>query len=64
MNSNLKKLGALALLGAAGASQAAVDVSAITTGITDSATAVGTIGAAVLLVVLGIKTFKWLQRSL
>ncbi len=46
------------------ASQAAIDVSAVSSGITDAASAVAVIGAAVVLVVLGIKVFKWVQRSL
>ena len=53
----------IALLASAGA-QAAVDTTAITTGITDAATAVGTIGSAAVLVILGIKTYKWVARSL
>lgn len=44
--------------------QAAVDTTTITTGITDASTAVAAIGAAVVLVVLGIKTYKWVTRSL
>lgn len=65
MYSNLKKL-ALAGFGflAVTSANAAVDTTAITTGITDAQTAVATIGAAVVLVVVGIKVYKWIQRSL
>lgn len=43
---------------------AAYDTTAVTTGVADAATAVAAIGAAVVLVVLGIKVFKWIARSL
>lgn len=45
-------------------SQAAIDTAAITAGITDAGTAIATIGAAVVLILLGVKVFKWIARSL
>lgn len=55
------KLAALAALaGTVGAANAAVDVTAITAAGTD----VAAIGAAVFLVVVGIKVFKWVRRAL
>ena len=65
MFNNLKKL-AVAAFGflAVTSANAAVDTTAITTGITEAQTAVATIGAAVVLVVVGIKVYKWIQRSL
>lgn len=36
----------------------------VTTAITDAATDVATIGAAVILVFVGIKVFKWIRSAL
>ena len=63
-NRRVAQLMAAGLSLTAAMAQAAVDTTAITTGVTDAATAVGVIGAAVVLVVLGIKTYKWVTRSL
>lgn len=60
----------IALLAGAGASlltgvaHAEIVTTGITTAVADAATAVGVIGAAVVLVVLAVKTYKWLARSL
>jgi len=48
----------------AGFAQAAMDTATVTTAITEAATAVGVIGAAVLVVVVGIKAYKWVARAL
>lgn len=53
-----------ALIGAGSANAAAVDVAAIVTDIGAQATPVAAIGAAVLLLVVGIKAFKWVRRAL
>ena len=50
----------LALAGLAGASQAAVDVTAITAAGTD----IAAVGAAVFAVFVGIKLYKWIRRAL
>lgn len=63
-NLRVAQLMAAGLTMSAAMAQAAIDVSAVTTGVTEAAVAVGVIGAAVTLVVLGIKVFKWAQRSL
>jgi len=56
---------ALTLLGASAASHAAaIDVAAVVTDIAAQAVPVGLIGAAVLLLVVGIKAFKWVRRAL
>lgn len=56
---------ALALLAASTASHAAaIDVVAVVTFIAAQAVPVGLIGAAVLLLVVGIKAFKWVRRAL
>lgn len=48
-------------LGSIGASQA---VFSVPTEITDAATNVGLVGAAVFTVMVGIKLYKWLRRAL
>ena len=55
---------AMSTLAASMGSYAVYDVTAVTSGVADSATAVLQIGAAVVLVVLGIKVFKWIARAL
>jgi len=52
---------ALVSLAAVGASQAAFTVP---TEITDAATNVGLVGAAVFAIMVGIKLYKWLRRAL
>lgn len=55
----------LALLAVAGVSSAAaVDVAAVVTDIGAQSTSVAAIGAAVLLLIVGIKAFKWVRRAL
>jgi hypothetical protein len=51
--------GAVAL-GALGSANAAVDITAITGAGTD----IATVGAAVFVVAVGIKLFKWIRRAL
>lgn len=53
---------ALALSSAANA--AAVDVASVVTDIGAQAAPVGLIGAAVLLLIVGIKAFKWVRAAL
>lgn len=55
----------LALAGALGSlpAFAAVDVTAITADITAAETAVLSIGAAVVLIFLGINLYKWIRRA-
>lgn len=48
---------------AAGASQAAIDTATITASLTEASTAVGVIGAAVLGVVVVVKTFKYIRGA-
>lgn len=43
---------------------AAVDVSAVVTEIGGAAAPIASIGAAVLLVLVGIKVFKWVRRAM
>lgn len=62
---NLSKLAAFpALLGAASANAAAVDVAAVVTDIGAQSAPIAAIGAAVLLLLVGIKAFKWVRRAM
>lgn len=49
---------------AGAANAAAVDVSDVVTDIAAQAAPIAAIGAAVLLVFVGIKAFKWVRRAL
>lgn len=64
MNQNIKRGLALALVLGVSAAQAAVDVTAASTEIADSKTAVLAIGLAVFGVSVGVKLYKWLTRAL
>jgi len=69
LKNRLNKAAALGLLAAAGVgavapAHAAVDVAAVVTEINGTLTPIGTIGAAVLLVVVGIAAFKWVRRAI
>lgn len=46
------------------ANAAAVDVSAVVTDITAQNAPIALIGAAVLLLIVGIKAFKWVRRAM
>lgn len=41
-----------------------VDVTGVVTAINDTLAPIGAIGAAVLLVIVGIKTYKWVRRAM
>ncbi len=63
-NLNLKLASVLALTLAATASQAAIDVSGVTTEISATLAPIGLIGAGVLLVMVAIKAFKWVRGAM
>jgi hypothetical protein len=46
------------------AANAAVDVTAVVTEITGAATPIAAIGSAVLVVMVGIKVYKWVRRAM
>lgn len=48
----------------AAASQAAITTTAIETAITDAGTAAGVIGLAVVVMLVGIKVYKWIRRAM
>ena len=48
----------------AGFAMAAPDVSAVVTEIEGAAAPIAAIGGAVLLVIVGIKVFKWVRRAM
>jgi hypothetical protein len=43
---------------------AALDITAVTSAVTEAATAVGTIGAAVLVLMVGAKVYKWIRAAM
>jgi len=63
----LKRVGQLLAMGftlAAAQAQAAIDTTAVTTAITDAGAAVAVVGAAVLVLTVGIAVYKWLKRPI
>ena len=64
MEKQLRKIGTGLVLAAPALSFAAVDVTAVVTEITAAATPIGAIGAAVLIVLVGIKGYKWVRRAM
>lgn len=58
------KLAALAAATAATTANAAIDVSGVTTEISATLVPIGLIGAGVLLVIVGIKAFKWVRGAM
>ncbi len=56
---------AASLLTLAGASQAAaIDVTTVTADISAQSAPIAAIGAAVLILIVGIKAFQWVRRAL
>lgn len=53
-----------AAVAASGAHAADVDVSGVVTAITGAAAPIASIGSAVLLVMVGIKVYKWVRRAM
>lgn len=65
MNKNfLKGLVAVGASAVAGASQAAISTTEITGALTEAGTAAAVVGAAVLVVVVGIKAFKYIRSAM
>ena len=62
INRSLVAVGSL--IGAAAANAAAVDVTAVTTDIAAQAAPIAAVGAAVLILFVGIKAFKWVRKAL
>ncbi len=60
----MKKIAVAASTALLAGSALAVDVTAVTTAVGDAGTAAGTVGAAVLVMVVGIKVFKWIRQAL
>lgn len=55
--SHLKEESAMGIIGA-------IDVTSVTTALTDASTAIGTVGAAVLVVIVGVAAYKYIRRAL
>lgn len=66
VNKETLRYGALAagMSLAQAANAAAIDVTAVTTDIAAQAAPIAAIGAAVLLLFVGIKAFKWVRRAM
>lgn len=43
---------------------ASIDVTAVTTAMTDAGAAIGTVGAAYLAMIVGAKVFKWIKLAM
>jgi hypothetical protein len=63
-NSVVKFGSGLGLLSVAAASQAAVDTSGVVLAITEAGTAAAAVGAAVLVMIVGIKVYKWVRGAM
>lgn len=55
---------AVAAFGFVGSAHAAMDTTSVTSALTDAGTAGGVIGAAVLVLVVGIKSYKYVRMAL
>jgi len=62
--SKVQLLAALTTLGTAAPAFCAVDTADITSAITDAGTAGAAIASAVVVMLVGIKVFKWIRRGL
>lgn len=51
-------------LAAMGSAHAAIDTAGVTSALTEAGTAAGVVGAAVLVVLVGIKAFKFIKSAL
>lgn len=60
----LKYSSPVVLFVAATSAQAAIDVSGVVTEISGTLAPIGLIGAAVLLVIVAIKAFKWVRQAM
>lgn len=63
INKTARTAALVGLTVAAGASQAAIDTATVTAALTEAGTACGVIGAAVLGVVVIVKTFKYIRGA-
>lgn len=65
MNKQLQRLALLSPLALAiNPAHAAIDVTAITAAITEASTAGATVGLAVVVMIVGLKVFKWVRRAM
>lgn len=51
-------------LAVSGAASAAIDITSVTTSIGEASAPIAAIGAAVLVVIVGTRVYKWIQRAL
>lgn len=66
MNKNFRRFAVAAAAGltAAGSASAAIDTASVTASLTEAGTAAGVVGAAVLVVLVGIKAFKYIRSAM
>jgi len=56
--------GLMVAAGSASAAGTGIDTSSVTSALTDANAAIAVVGAAVLVVIVGTKVFKWVARAL
>lgn len=64
MNKTRLALLAAAGFSVAGSASAAIDTAPVTTALTEAGTAAGVVGAAVLVVLVGIKAYKYIRAAM
>lgn len=64
LQNRLKAIAAASMIASATAAQAAVNVTDVVAEIEAAATPIAAIGAAVLIVMVGIKVYKWVRRAM
>lgn len=60
----VSQAGVAAVSAAAVSAHAAIDTAGVTSALTDAGTAAGVVGAAMLVVIVGIKAFKMIRSAL
>lgn len=60
----LRGLVAVGAIASVSSAHAAIDTAGITSALTDAGTAAGVVGAAVLIVIVGIKAFKYIRSAM
>lgn len=64
ISKNLFAVVGAGLAAVAGSASAAIDTAGVTSALTDAGTAAGAVGAAVLIVIVGIKAFKYIKSAM
>lgn len=64
MNKTRLSVIAAGLFAVAGSASAAIETTSVTTALTEAGTAAGVVGAAVLVVLVGIKAYKYIRQAM